>query len=111
MIEITEKAAGKIKEMLEKKKIPLDKGGMRFGVRGGGCSGMQYAIKAEFQPRDEDEVFEKSGIRVFVDPASLSYMDGSVIDWQYVEDLLGEGFKIDNPNVKGSCGCGTSFNT
>lgn len=109
MIEITEKAAEKIKEMLENKNTPLGKGGMRFGVRGGGCGGMQYAIQVESQPKAEDAIFEKSGIRIFVDPASLPHMDGSIIDWQHVEHLMGEGFKIDNPNVQGSCGCGTSF--
>ena len=80
--------------------------GLRVGVRGGGCSGFQYALAFDEQ-RDEDTVFEDKGIRLLVDPASLPYVRGSIID--FVDGLQGAGFKVDNPNVVAACGCGSSF--
>jgi iron-sulfur cluster assembly protein len=80
--------------------------GLRVGVRGGGCSGFQYALAFDEQ-RDGDTVFEDKGIRLLVDRPSLPYVEGSVID--FVNDLQGAGFKVDNPNVVAACGCGSSF--
>ena len=116
MVEITEAAAKKIIELVERSNM-REKGGLLFAVIPGGCSGMQYQVEPEAEPLDGDQVFEreldlggvKKTARVFVDPNSLLYVDGSVIDYGYVPDLLGEGFKIANPNEQGSCGCGKSF--
>ena len=80
--------------------------GLRVGVRGGGCSGFQYALALD-ERKEDDQVFEYEGIPVIVDPASLSYVDGSEVD--YTESLMGSGFEVHNPNVVASCGCGSSF--
>ena len=80
--------------------------GLRVGVRGGGCSGFQYALAFDEQ-RENDEVFEDKGIRLLVDTPSLPYVEGSTID--FVDGLQGAGFKVDNPNVIAACGCGSSF--
>jgi iron-sulfur cluster assembly protein len=75
-------------------------------VRGGGCSGFQYALALD-EPKAEDRIFEVDGIKVIVDEASLQYVDGSEVD--YTESLMGSGFQVNNPNVVASCGCGSSF--
>ena len=80
--------------------------GLRVGVRGGGCSGFQYALAFDEQ-RAGDTVFEDKGIRLLVDSQSLPYVMGSTID--FVDGLQGAGFKVDNPNVIAACGCGSSF--
>jgi iron-sulfur cluster assembly accessory protein len=80
--------------------------GLRVGVRGGGCSGFQYALALD-EKKDDDLVFEHDGIRVIVDPSSLRYVDGSKVD--YTESMMGSGFEVVNPNVVASCGCGSSF--
>ena len=80
--------------------------GLRVGVRGGGCSGFQYALALD-EKHDDDHVFEASGISVLVDPASLRYVDGSTVD--FTESFQGSGFEVSNPNVVASCGCGSSF--
>ena|SRR3712207_5237281 len=73
---------------------------------GGGCSGFQYALALD-EKREDDHVFEASGIRVLVDPASMQYVDGSTVD--FTESFMGSGFEVSNPNVVASCGCGSSF--
>jgi len=80
--------------------------GLRVAVRGGGCSGFQYALALDEQ-KDDDQIFEDHGVRLIVDPASLRYVDGSVVD--YTESLMGAGFEVKNPNVVAACGCGSSF--
>jgi iron-sulfur cluster assembly protein len=106
MVMLTDIAAVKVRAFLERQES-VDAGvGLRVGVRGGGCSGFQYALALDEQ-RDEDHVFEAQGIRVIVDPASLQYVDGSTVD--YTESLMGAGFEVQNPNVVASCGCGSSF--
>jgi len=101
---ITDKASSKIKELLTKEQKTY---GLRLGVMGGGCSGLQYMM--EFDKRkDEDIAFQHNGAQVFIDPRSLPYLQGSQLD--YIESLMGSGFKIQNPNEKDSCGCGHSFN-
>lgn len=108
MITLTERAATELRDLIdgqEKKEAAL-----RVWVQGGGCSGLQYGMYLdENAPEKDDNVFEHSGIKVFVDPYSLSLMDGSSVD--YVDDVLGGGFKIENPNATASCGCGSSFKT
>jgi iron-sulfur cluster assembly protein len=79
---------------------------LRIGVRGGGCSGFQYALALD-ERRDDDNVFEHEGIPILVDSASLRFVDGSEVD--YTESMMGAGFEVNNPNVVASCGCGSSF--
>jgi len=107
MIHVTEKAAAKIRELLVKEGVPEATGGLRVGVQGGGCSGLSYAMRLETQARDRDKVFEENGARVFVDPKSLLYLNGTTLD--YVEELIRQGFVFNNPQVTRSCGCGSSF--
>jgi iron-sulfur cluster assembly protein len=106
MITLTEKGAEKVHEFLAAQGAEIETAGLRVGVRGGGCSGFQYALAFD-QQRDGDVVFEHRGIRLLVDKPSLPYVQGSTID--YVDDLQGAGFKVDNPNVIAACGCGSSF--
>ena len=106
MLMITEKAAEKIKNILSAEAKDLRTWGLRVGVEGGGCSGFQY--KLDITPLAEDDnVYEEKEARVFVDPRSMLFLGGSTVD--YIESLTGAGFTIRNPNVNGTCGCGTSF--
>jgi iron-sulfur cluster assembly protein len=106
MITLTDKGAEKVREFLAAQSAVAETAGLRVGVRGGGCSGFQYALAFDEQ-RSGDEVFEDKGIRLLVDGPSLPYVKGSVID--FVDGLQGAGFKVDNPNVIAACGCGSSF--
>src|SRR6202035_4007975 len=106
MITLTDKSAVKVQEFLAGQAVEADTAGLRVGVRGGGCSGFQYALALDEQ-RDEDTIFEDKGIRLLVDRPSLPYVKGSVID--FVDGLQGAGFKVENPNVIAACGCGSSF--
>jgi iron-sulfur cluster assembly protein len=106
MINFTDKGAEKVKEFLASQNADMSLAGLRVGVRGGGCSGFQYALAFDTE-RDGDEVFESHGLRLLVDGPSLPYVHGAMID--YVEGLQGAGFKVDNPNVIAACGCGSSF--
>lgn len=105
MLTLTETAQSKVKEiMVQQSPMPL---GLRVAVVGGGCSGFSYQIAFEMQTSPMDKVLEFDGLKVFIDPASLMYLDGTQID--YLETLHGAGFKFENPNVKSTCGCGSSF--
>jgi iron-sulfur cluster assembly protein len=106
MITLTDKGAEKVQEFLTGQAAVAETAGLRVGVRGGGCSGFQYALAFDDQ-RDGDTVFEDKGIRLLVDSQSLPYVSGSTID--FVDGLQGAGFKVDNPNVIAACGCGSSF--
>ena len=105
MVTLTDLAAQKLTGFLEGQQADVD-AGLRVAVRGGGCSGFQYALALD-ERRDDDHVFEDHGIRVMVDPASLQYVDGSVVDFK--ETMMESGFDVTNPNVVASCGCGSSF--
>ena len=105
-VTFTEPGAEKVREFLATQEADLSVAGLRVGVRGGGCSGFQYALAFD-TVRDGDEVFEDHGLRILVDRPSLPYVRGAVVD--YVESLQGAGFKVDNPNVIAACGCGSSF--
>src|SRR5919202_959187 len=105
MVQLTDIAAEKVKDFLSSQQADAAVG-LRVGVRGGGCSGFQYALALDEQ-RDDDHVFDHDGIRLLVDPASLRYVDGSQVD--YTESLMGSGFEVNNPNVVAACGCGSSF--
>ena len=106
MITLTEQGAEKVREFLAKQDTAADTAGLRVGVRGGGCSGFQYALAIDEQ-RDGDTVFESHWLRLLVDTPSLPYVRGAIVD--YVEGLQGAGFKVENPNVIAACGCGSSF--
>jgi iron-sulfur cluster assembly protein len=106
MISLSETGAEKVREFLAKQDSGVETAGLRVGVRGGGCSGFQYALAFDEQ-RDDDTVFQDKGIRLLVDRPSLPYVKGSIID--FVDGLQGAGFKVDNPNVIAACGCGSSF--
>ena len=81
---------------------------MRLGVRTSGCSGMAYVLEFADEINDDDQVFESHGVKVIVDPKSLTYLDGTEVD--FAREGLNEGFQFNNPNVKDACGCGESFN-
>jgi iron-sulfur cluster assembly accessory protein len=100
-------AAEKIKTLLAERN--LTEHGLRVFVAGGGCSGMQYGMAIEQQAGEFDTVFEASGVKMFVDPTSMMYLAGASVD--YVDNLMGGGFRIDNPNAVSTCGCGHSFKT
>lgn len=106
MVSITDKGAEKVHDFLAGQTGDVSLAGLRVGVRGGGCSGFQYQLAFDEQ-RDSDVIFESHGLKLLVDGESLSYVDGSVID--YEESLQGAGFKVNNPNVVAACGCGSSF--
>ena len=107
MVTLTDKAAEKIKTLLASENKPAEYG-LRLGVKGGGCSGLEYLMDFDAQ-KDGDKIFEKDGAKVIVDPKSMLYINNSVLD--FAESLQGSGFTLKNPNVKSSCGCGHSFNT
>jgi len=103
-ISITEKAAEKVKVALEKQE--KKDSALRLYVSGGGCSGFQYGLAFDKQ-NDDDTLIESHGVKVIVDQESAKYLDGSEID--YEESVMGEGFKVNNPNATETCGCGHSF--
>ena len=106
MLQISENAAQLIRKMLTRNGIP--DGGLRIGIKAGGCSGLSYTFAWEPAPRDCDHVFEApDGSKVFVDPKSYRFLDGTTLD--YDTSLVSKGFIFNNPNAKSSCGCGTSF--
>lgn len=106
MFQISENAAKLIKKMTARHGIPA--GGLRIGVKAGGCSGLSYTFAWEAAPREGDLVFEgPEGSKVFVDPRSHRVLDGTTLD--YDTSLVSKGFVFDNPHAKSTCGCGTSF--
>ncbi len=104
---LTPTAAAKLGKILQEKNLPDH--GLRVFVAGGGCSGLQYGMAFEGQAREMDTIVDAHGMRVYVDPVSLEYLYGATID--YVDGLMGAGFRIDNPNAVAACGCGSSFRT
>ena len=103
-VALTERAARRVAQILAK-----EPGGsmLRVGVNGGGCSGFQYAFDIERSRAADDLVLEREGAIVLIDPVSQGFLEGASID--FVDDLIGQSFKINNPNATSSCGCGTSF--
>jgi iron-sulfur cluster assembly protein len=107
-IALTERAASELKDLM----TGQDKAesALRVWVAGGGCSGLQYGLALDDnEPEAGDQIFENNGVKIVIDPMSLQYMEGAVVD--FVDDNLGGGFKIENPNAVSSCGCGSSFQT
>lgn len=107
-ITLTERAATELKDLMASQE-KLDSA-LRVWVAGGGCSGLTYGMALDDgETEDGDQVFDNGGIRIVIDGLSLQYMDGATVD--YVDDMMGGGFKIENPNAVASCGCGSSFKT
>jgi iron-sulfur cluster assembly protein len=106
-LQVTPSAVKRIRVILAKEGIPLEEGGLRLGVKGGGCSGLSYAIAFDAHPRESDNIFTFEDVRVFIDPKSFVYLQGMTLD--YEETLIRQGFNFINPNSARSCGCGTSF--
>lgn len=104
IITLTEKAASKVKFLLQKEN--KNGHGLRVGIAHGGCSGYTYDIGLESSPKEGDVVIEEKGVRIFINPESAAFMRGSTVD--YIDTLQNAGFKIINPNVKTTCGCGHS---
>ena len=104
-ITVSDSAAKHVQNYMVKRGKGL---GIRFGVRTTGCSGMAYKLEFVDEQQMEDQLFESNGVKVFVDPKSLSYLDGTELD--FGREGLNEGFKFNNPNEKDKCGCGESFN-
>ena len=107
ILTVTPTAVGIIRDLLKQRNIPTH--ALRVFVSGGGCSGMQYGMAFEENAHDYDRVINIDGVRLIVDPTSLMYLQGATID--YVDSLMGGGFRIDNPNAVSTCGCGHSFRT
>ena len=106
-VQVTPRAAAQIKAQLARRAQTTPQSGVRLGVKGGGCSGMSYVIEYCDQPRPRDKVFEVEGAKVYVDPKSLIYLNGTTFD--FVDTFQQKGFKFVNPQVKSECGCGESF--
>lgn len=107
ILTVTPAASETIRNLLVQRQIPNH--ALRVFVSGGGCSGLQYGMAFEAEAHENDEVLEVDGVRLLIDPTSLLYLQGAVID--FVDSLMGGGFRIDNPNAVSSCGCGHSFKT
>lgn len=108
-IEVTEDAAEQAHSLLEGEGLDDGIAGLRLFVQQGGCAGLSYGMRFDDEPEDDDTIYEHHGLRVFVDPASLKYIEGSVLDFE--NGLQAEGFHVENPNVVSECGCGESFRT
>lgn len=105
-IQVSEQAVARIRELLGREGLP-PAAGLRLAVHGGGCTGLTYAVRFDSQPTERDKVFEFEGVRVFVDPKSLIYLAGTVLDFK--GDLFNQQFVFENPNAAKSCSCGASF--
>ena len=107
VVQVTPNAVARIRKMMDEGKVPTG-GGLRLAVQGGGCSGLSYAVRFDAKPAETDKIFEfDGGVRVLVDPKSLIYLAGMIVD--YKNDLMQQGFVFENPNAQKSCGCGSSF--
>jgi iron-sulfur cluster assembly accessory protein len=105
-VTLTQKAAEMVKITRDQEGIDPSHG-LRIAVRGGGCSGFEYALDFESEARDNDWIYEQEGLTIYVDSVSARYLEGTSID--YVLGMAGAGFKFDNPKARGTCGCGSSF--
>lgn len=106
---VTERAATEVIALLEAEGYEPDEAGLRLYVQQGGCAGLSYGLRFDESPEEEDTVHRQHGIQVYIDPASLQYVQESTIDFE--GGLQGEGFIVENPNVISECGCGESFRT
>ncbi len=108
-IDVTSDAAEEALNLLDQEGLDTDEAGLRLFVQQGGCAGLSYGMRFDDAPEEDDTIMEHHGLRVFVDPASLRYIEGSVLDFE--GGLQGAGFHVENPNVVSECGCGESFRT
>ncbi|NIS82816.1 MAG: iron-sulfur cluster insertion protein ErpA [Anaerolineales bacterium] len=106
-VNLTEAAIRRVQRLMEERDVSGH--ALRVFVSGGGCSGLQYGMALESEPRENDLQFSFNDVNVVIDPMSMGYLAGSTID--YTDDIMGGGFQIDNPNALASCGCGNSFRT
>ena len=106
-LNLTDVAAEQVRQFLAAEDIPAETAGLRVSVLPGGCSGFKYGLNIEDAPADDDIVIEVSGVRCFVDPFSVQYLQGITIG--YHTSMQGSGFTFENPNATGGCGCGSSF--
>jgi iron-sulfur cluster assembly protein len=104
-VTLSDTAVVQLKKLLVERQTP--DAGLRIAVKGGGCTGLTYAIEWAEKPRERDKIFERDGVRIFVDPKSYLYLIGTELT--YEQTLMASGFKLQNPNVKAACGCGESF--
>jgi len=104
-VSLGDSAVERLKKLLEERNTP--EAGLRIAVRGGGCSGLAYHMEWAEQPKERDKIFERDGVRVFVDPKSYLYLMGTELVFE--ESLMASGFRLKNPNEKAACGCGESF--
>ena len=107
LVTVTAKAAEKIQEFMKEEKESSEY--LRVYVQGGGCSGLSYGMGFETKPEEDDTIIEENGVKLLIDSYSQDHLKGANVD--YIESLMGSGFKINNPNVTKSCSCGHSFNT
>ena len=108
-LRVTEGAAAEALRLLESEGMDTAEAGLRLFVQQGGCAGLSYGMRFDYEPEDDDTIVERHGLRVFVDPASLKYIGGSTLEFE--GGLQGAGFHVENPNVVSECGCGESFRT
>ncbi|MFC6942993.1 HesB/IscA family protein [Salinirubellus sp. GCM10025818] len=108
-VTVTEAAAEEALDLLRGEDYDTDVAGLRLFVQQGGCAGLSYGMRFDAEPEEDDTITEHHGLRIFVDPASLNYVGGSVLDFD--GGLQGAGFHVENPNVVSECGCGESFRT
>jgi len=108
-VAVTERAAEEALALMDREGMDTDVGGLRLFVQQGGCAGLSYGMRFDHEPDDEDTITDHHGLRVFVDPASMKYIEGSRLE--YEGGLQGAGFHVENPNVVSECGCGESFRT
>ncbi|MBN2501019.1 MAG: iron-sulfur cluster insertion protein ErpA [Anaerolineales bacterium] len=108
-ITLTDPAAEAVRNLLSQRDLSAEDYALRVFIAGGGCSGYQYGMALEAEVRDTDFLFSHGDVRVVIDEVSIDYLKGANID--YVDDVMGSGFKIDNPNAVSACGCGQSFRT
>ena len=106
-VALTELAAREVRKFLKQENLSLESAGLRVSVRPGGCSGFEYGLDIEEDPREDDFLLTSHRVRLFVDPFSAQYLSGILID--YHSSFEGSGFSFENPNATGGCGCGTSF--
>ncbi len=106
LLSLTPDAVSKVQSFIEEQGASGE-AGLRVAVLPGGCSGFQYGLNIEDAPESDDEIFDLSGVKIFVDPFSVQYLSGVEID--YVTSMMGSGFTFTNPNASGGCGCGSSF--
>ncbi|MFM8791867.1 MAG: HesB/IscA family protein [Solirubrobacterales bacterium] len=107
MVTITTAAAAEVAKFMVAETVAPEVGGLRVSVQPGGCSGFKYSLLIEDKPAEDDTILAQTGFNVFVDPFSMQYLNGVIID--YVTSMQGSGFTFKNPNATGGCGCGSSF--